>query len=118
MVKRGRDDDGAVAPAPAVEPARQRHYLAIRRALNDQFVADLTRKLTQNPTRRFDKEVADYEKFSRQLRVRLEPRESSSTPRPRRDAELDAEFVVVHTLLVLQRLQLALAVFVKLFLMV
>ena len=89
MVKRGRDDDGAVAPAPAVEPARQRHYLAIRRALNDQFVADLTRKLTQNPTRRFDKEVTDYEKFSRQLRVRLEPRESSSTPRPRRDAELE-----------------------------
>jgi len=45
MVKRGRDDDGAVAPAPAVEPARQRHYLAIRRALNDQFVADLTRTI-------------------------------------------------------------------------
>ena len=89
MVKRGRDDDDAVAAAPAIDPARQRHYLACLRALNEQFLADLTRKLTQNPHRRCDKEVADYEKYSRQLRVRLEPRESSSTPRPRRDAELE-----------------------------
>lgn len=75
--KRGRDGDdaGAMMGAAAIGGGattddRVRNMYAHRRALNEQFMAELTRKMHANPTGVFEKEMADYAKFSKGIRVR------------------------------------------------
>ena len=73
MVKRGRDGVDEEAVPAATTDARVRLMAAHRRALNEQFLAELTRKIRANPTGVFEKEAADYTKFSKNIRVRRRP---------------------------------------------
>lgn len=71
--KRGRDgDDAGVGwgAVPAATDDRVRKMHAHRRALNEQFLTELTRKMRANPAGVFEKEAADYVKYSKNIRVR------------------------------------------------
>lgn len=74
MGKRGRDDDagGASGATALAAPAddRVRLYHAHRQHLNKLFLADIDRKIKEDPSRILDAEVASYVKHSKSLRVR------------------------------------------------
>jgi len=74
--KRGRADDdagGSGATTGAAPDARVRLAAAHRRNLNLKFLEDLGRKIRANPHGVFEKEAADYCKYSRTIRVRRIP---------------------------------------------
>ena len=75
MVKRGREGDGAGlgAATTATTDDRVRLMAAHRRHLNESFLAELTKKIRANPTGVYEREAADYAKFSKHIRVRATP---------------------------------------------
>lgn len=84
MGKRGRDDDagGASGATALAAPAddRVRLYHAHRQHLNKLFLADIDRKIKEDPSRILDAEVASYVKHSKSLRVRPLSRAPLSPP--------------------------------------